>query len=164
MPNFAPTKNLIQLMGRSQETAAKKEKEKKKARKKQDKAEKMQERKANNNKGKSLDDMLMYLDENGNLSDSPPDPKKMKEINAADIIIDVAQANAVNPADLIRKGVITFFSEGKGYGFINDLKSQQSIFVHINNMEDVLKERDKVTFEIEPGPKGPVAVRVKKAV
>lgn len=151
-------------MGRSQETAAKKDKEKKKARKKQDKAEKMMERKANNSKGKGLDDMLAYIDENGNLSSTPPDPKKMTTINAEDIVLDVAQTFAVNPNDVIRKGSVTFFSDSKGYGFINDLKSQQSVFVHINNVEGTIKERDKVTFEIERGPKGPIAVRVKKAV
>ncbi len=151
-------------MGRSQETAAKKDKEKKRARKKQDKAEKMAERKANKSKGKGLDDMMAYIDENGNISDTPPDPKKMVEVNAEDIVLDVAQSYAVNPNDVIRKGTLTFFSESKGYGFINDLKTQQSIFVHINNMEDVIKERDKVTFEMERGPKGPIAVRVKKAV
>ena len=151
-------------MGRSQETAAKKDKEKKKARKKQDKAEKMAERKANNNKGKGLDSMIAYIDENGNISDTPPDPKKMVEVSAEDIVLDVSQTYAANPLEHIRKGTLTFFNTDKGFGFINDLKTQQSIFVHINNMEGVIKERDKVTFEIERGPKGPVAVRVKKAV
>ena len=148
----------------SQENAEKNDKEKKRARKKNDKAEKMAERKANKSKGKGLDDMMAYIDENGNISDTPPDPKKMVEVNAEDIVLDVAQSYAVNPNDVIRKGTLTFFSESKGYGFINDLKTQQSIFVHINNMEDVIKERDKVTFEMERGPKGPIAVRVKKAV
>ena len=50
------------------ESFAKKEKEKRKAREKQDKAQKMKERKANNSKGKSLDDMMAYLDENGNIT------------------------------------------------------------------------------------------------
>ena len=151
-------------MGRSQETAAKKDKEKKRARKKQDKAEKMAERKANSNKGKGLDSMMAYIDENGNISDTPPDPKKMVEVSADDIVLDVAQTYATNPNDHIRKGTLTFFNDEKGYGFINDLKTQQSIFVHINNIEGIIKERDKVNFEMERGPKGPVAVRVKKAV
>ena len=37
-----------------------------------DKAQGKEERKNNNNKGKSLDDMLAYLDENGNISTTPP--------------------------------------------------------------------------------------------
>ena len=59
-------------MAKSKETFNKREKEKKRAKAKQEKAEKMRERRANATKGKSLDDMLAYLDENGNLSEQPP--------------------------------------------------------------------------------------------
>jgi len=76
-------------MGKSQETFSKKEKEKKKLKKRQDKEEKMDERKANVSKGKSLDDMMAYIDENGNLSATPPDPKKKTVINVEDIQIGV---------------------------------------------------------------------------
>ena len=61
------------------ETWNKKEREKKKQKNKMDKAEKKQERK-DNPKTKSLDDMLAYVDENGNLSATPPDPKKMRKV------------------------------------------------------------------------------------
>ncbi|MBL7712472.1 MAG: hypothetical protein JNL13_08415 [Chitinophagaceae bacterium] len=49
----------------------KKEQSKKKAKQKQDKIRKMKERKDNNLKGKPLEDMLAYIDENGNISDTP---------------------------------------------------------------------------------------------
>ena len=65
-------------MGKSQETFGKKEKEKKKLKQRQDKQEKMEERKANAKKGKSLDEMMAYIDENGNISSTPPDPRKKK--------------------------------------------------------------------------------------
>jgi len=65
-------------MARSQQTFHKREREKQKMQNRQDKAEKMQERKANAQKGKSLNDMLAYVDENGDLSASPPDPKMKK--------------------------------------------------------------------------------------
>ncbi|RYZ46031.1 MAG: cold shock domain-containing protein [Sphingobacteriales bacterium] len=148
-------------MGRSQETVGKKEKEKKKAKKRQDKEERKEERKANNSKGKGLNEMLAYIDENGNISDTPPDPAKRKEINIEEILISAPKHN---PADreVERKGVVSFFNDAKGYGFINDLQSQESIFVHINNTSGPLKERDKVTFETEKGPKGLTAVKVKK--
>ncbi len=61
-------------MARSQQRHQKREKEKQKLQHRQEKAEKMQERKANTQKGKSLDDMLAYLDENGNIISAPPDP------------------------------------------------------------------------------------------
>jgi len=62
-------------MSKSQETFSKKEKEKKKLKQRQDKEEKMGDRKANARKGKSLEEMMAYIDENGNISAAPPDPK-----------------------------------------------------------------------------------------
>lgn len=149
-------------MARSQETVGKKEKQKKKARKKQDKQEKRLERKANNNKGKSLEEMMVYLDENGNLTDTPPDPKKKIEIKTEDIRLGAARHDE-GPQEVERKGVITFFNDSKGYGFINDLKSQENIFVHINQLQEPVKEKDKVIFETERGPRGLSAVKVRKA-
>jgi len=58
-------------MAKSQETFGKKEKEKKRKKQQQEKREKMEERKANAKKGKSLDEMMAYVDENGNISATP---------------------------------------------------------------------------------------------
>jgi hypothetical protein len=65
-------------MGKSQETFNKKEKEKKKKKKQQEKENRKEERKANSDKGKSFEDMLAYVDEYGNISDTPIDPKNRK--------------------------------------------------------------------------------------
>ncbi|WP_162054274.1 cold-shock protein [Pontibacter pamirensis] len=149
-------------MGRSQETFSKKEKEKKKLKKRQDKEQKKEERLANSNKGKGIDEMLAYVDDEGNITDTPPDPtKKKKEVKQEDIQIGVPKHEEVDPADLIRKGTITFFNTSKGYGFIKDHDSQDSIFVHQNGLEESVKENDKVTFEVEKGQKGLNAVNVK---
>jgi len=59
-------------MAKSQETFSKKEKGKKKIKQRQEKLEKMQDRKANATKGKSLEEMMAYIDENGNISSTPP--------------------------------------------------------------------------------------------
>lgn len=150
-------------MAKSQETFGKKEKEKKKAQKKKEKVERREERKANNNKGKDLDAMMAYLDEDGNISSTPPDPTKKKVFKQEDIEISIAkQAKTKNEA--VRKGIVTFFNVDKGYGFITDLQSQENIFVHVNQLSEPIKERDKVFFETEKGPKGLNAVRVKKVV
>ena len=139
-------------MGRSVETFSKKEREKKKSKKQQDKKEKAEDRKANSGKGKSLEDMMAYIDENGNISSTPPDPSKKKKIAAEDIQISVSKQAELSPEDLIRKGVVSFFNDSKGYGFIKDLQSQESVFVHVNALEEAIKENDKVTFETEQGP------------
>ncbi len=145
-----------------QETMGKKENEKKKQKLKREKEEKREERKLNNNKGKGLDAMIAYVDEDGNISSTPPDPKKRREIDLDSIQTGAAKREPVDPSELIRSGVVTFFNEAKGYGFITDLKSQQNVFVHVNQLSEAVKERDKVTFEIEMGPKGANAVSVKK--
>lgn len=149
-------------MARSTETFNKKEKEKKRLKKQKEKREKAEERKENVVKGKSLDEMMAYVDENGNITSTPPDPTKKKKIITEDIQIATPKQEAIQPGDLIRKGKVTFFNESKGYGFIKDSESQESIFVHINELSEAVGENDKVTFEVEPGQKGMTAVRVKK--
>ena len=149
-------------MGKSQETFSKKENEKKRIKKNKDKEEKREERKANAKKGQSLEDMMAYIDENGNISATPPDPRRRIVIKQEDIRIGVPKQEDIDPADLIRKGTVTFFNHDKGYGFIKDLQTQESIFVHINSLSAPIKENDKVTFEVEMGHRGSSAINVKK--
>ena len=151
-------------MGRSVETFSKKEREKKKFKKQQDKKEKAEDRKANSDKGKSLEDMMAYIDEHGNISSTPPDPTKKRKIVTEAIQISVPKQAELTAEELVRKGVVAFFNESKGYGFIKDLVSQESIFVHVNALEEAIQENDKVTFETEQGQKGLNAIKVKKAV
>ncbi|GAB2813262.1 cold-shock protein [Ferruginibacter profundus] len=144
------------------ETWNKKEREKKKQQSKREKKERMQERKENP-KAKSMDDMMAYIDENGNISATPPDPKKMRKIKLEDIEIGVPRQGDIDPADLIRTGTVTFFNGAKGYGFIKDIETGESVFVHINALKDEVNEGSKVTFEVEMGPKGANAINVRKA-
>jgi cold shock CspA family protein len=148
-------------MGRSQETFNKKEKEKKKQKKRQDKQQKMEERKSNPDKAKSFEDMIAYVDENGNITSTPPDPRMKSVVKLEDIEVSVSRQVPMEPEDLIRKGTVTFFNDSKGYGFIRDHETQESVFFHVNGLIDPVGETDKVTFEMEKGPKGMNAVRVK---
>ena len=107
-------------MGRSSETFNKKENEKKKQKKQKDKELKKEERKASGGK-KSFEDMLAYVDEDGNITDTPPDPTvKKKKINAEDIEIGIPKQEDREEESKERTGVITFFNDSKGYGFIKD--------------------------------------------
>lgn len=148
-------------MAGSKETWNKKELEKKRQKKRQDKEQKKEDRKANAKDGKSFDDMIAYVDENGNLSSTPPDPLKKRVIRGEDIVVGVARQAPVRPEDLIRKGIVSFFNDAKGYGFIKDSETGDSVFVHMNGLIDKIKDNNKVTFEVENSPKGPNAVRVK---
>jgi cold shock CspA family protein len=141
------------------ETWNKKEREKKKRQIKKEKAERKQERKENKSSS-DLESMYAYLDENGNLSSKPPDPRKKIVVNVEDIELGVPK-HETNPEDLIRTGIVTFFNTEKGYGFIKDLITQESVFVHINALTEPIKENNKVSFEVEMGAKGANAVNVK---
>lgn len=150
-------------MAKSQETYNKKEKEKKRRKKRQEKLERRQQRKIEKADAgkKTFEDLIRYVDEDGNLTTTPPDPSKKKKIKAEDIPLGVPM-NSSPQMDPIRKGQVKFFNDEKGYGFLVDSETKESIFVHINNTTaDSLGENDKVTFEIEMGPKGPNAVNVK---
>ena len=65
-------------MGRSQNHFMKLQREKKRLKKKQDKAEKKQERRENS-PGGGLDNMMAYVDEFGNITDTPPGEKPAKK-------------------------------------------------------------------------------------
>jgi cold shock CspA family protein len=149
-------------MGRSTETFSKKEREKKKFKKQQDKKERSDDRKTNAVKVRGLEDMMAYVDQNGNITSVPQDPGNRQKVLAQDIQIATLKQEAVE-SEVVRKGTVTFFNESKGFGFIKDMQTQESVFVHINAVAFAIKENDKVTFEVELGPKGPTAVKVLKA-
>jgi CspA family cold shock protein len=67
------------------------------------------------------------------------------------------------------KGVIKFFNDGKGYGFIEAEDTPghtEDVFVHHSHIEDngyrTLKEGETVTFDVREGRRGPEAVNVQK--
>ncbi len=148
-------------MGRSQETFQKKELRNKREKKRKEKEQKRLARKENE-KGGGLDDMIAYVDENGMICATPPDPDRKTEINQEDIMISIPKEDPNLKADPVRRGTVTFFNESKGFGFIRDGETKESLFVHVNNLEEPIKEGNAVTFEIEKGPKGLVAVKVKQ--
>ncbi len=147
-------------MGRSQETFNKKEVRNKKEKKRKEKEKKRQARKESEKKS-SLDDMIAYVDENGMLTSEPPDLSKKKATKLEDIVIGVPKREDLPEEDPIRKGVVSFFNDSKGFGFIRDLETQESVFVHANNLVEEIKEGNLVSFEVEMGPKGPAATQVK---
>lgn len=150
-------------MAKSQQSWQKKEREKKKQKDRQDKADKKTERRAGGTGSKSLEDMMAYVDEFGNIVDSPPDPRQKTEVNLEDIVIGVPKYEAGSEADTLRTGVVSFFNQAKGFGFIRDLQTQESIFVHINDVSGPISENNRVTFETAKGKKGLNAVNVKQA-
>ncbi len=63
----------------------------------------------------------------------------------------------------MQTGTVKFFNEAKGFGFIkSDDEPSKEYFVHATGLAEKVRENDKVSFEVEEGKKGPMAVRVKK--
>ena len=143
------------------ETWNKREREKNKQQKKKEKLENRLERKQANKGSHDLESMLAYVDENGNLSSKPADPKKKISINVEDIVIGVPVQREMDPEDLTQVGIVTAFKTDKGFGFIKGLDTQESYFFHVKSLIDPVKENNKVSFEIEKGPKGLNAVNVR---
>ncbi|MEQ9287259.1 MAG: cold shock domain-containing protein [Cyclobacteriaceae bacterium] len=147
-------------MGRSQETFNKKEVRNKKEKKRKEKEAKKQAKKEAEKSG-ALDDMIAYVDENGNITSTPPDPTKKKDVKLENIEINIPRQENTEPDDPNRTGTVTFFNDSKGYGFIKDSETQESVFVHANNLLEDIKENNIVSFEVEMGMKGPTAMKVK---
>ncbi|MBK1442537.1 cold shock domain-containing protein [Parapedobacter sp. ISTM3] len=152
-------------MAKSQETFNKKERAKKKLQKRKEKELRRDEKRHDpSSKGKSLDDMIAYVDENGNISSTPPDPKKVKKIAVEDIVIDTPKEAPVDP-DALPTGIITYFDAAKGYGFITNQQSQERIFVHVKSLAEpgvTLATGDKVEYTATKGPRGLQAESVRK--
>lgn len=141
----------------------KRERQKKKLQKKKEKEQRREERKADSESKSTFDDMIAYVDENGNLSSTPPDPSKKKEIKAEQIEISTPSSASI-PKDAIRQGRVKFFDESKGFGFIEDEQTGEDIFVHANSLHQPVKENDIVSYKTERGFKGLSALDVNRVV
>ena len=146
-------------MAKSQETFNKKEKEKLKQKKKQDKLAKREERKANQKAG-ITESMIAYVDENGHITDTQPDPLKKRKVNANSIEVSVSKQEKIGPQ--VYSGKVDFYNTEKGFGFIKDIQTQNKYFFHVNGLLQPVAEGDTVTFELEKGLKGMNCVHIKK--
>ncbi len=147
-------------MARPQETFNKREQEKLRAQNRKEKQEKKEARKANPKL--SGEDLYVYVDENGHLTSTPPDPSRRIEIDVESIEIGVSRRTESDEAPAERRGTIDFFNESKGFGFIKEVETGEKYFVHISGLVDKVKEGNLVTYDLEKGAKGMNAVNVKK--
>lgn len=54
----------------------------------------------------------------------------------------------------MKKGIVKFFNNSKGFGFIKDASSGNEYFVHVSGLKDEIRDNDEVTFDLEEGKKG----------
>ncbi|REG86225.1 cold-shock protein [Winogradskyella sediminis] len=67
----------------------------------------------------------------------------------------------LNKVSETKEGTVKFFNAKKGFGFIILKDSKEEIFVHTTNLVDKIREKNKVTFNIEKGKKGLIATNVR---
>ena len=60
-------------------------------------------------------------------------------------------------------GIVKFFNDSKGFGFIKDEATQKEYFVHASGLIDQIRENDNVIFDLQDVKKGLNAVNVKLA-
>jgi cold shock CspA family protein len=148
-------------MAKSSDTFNKREKEKKRLQKRKDKEQRKEERKASNKDGKSFEEMIAYVDENGNFSATPPDITRKKVVRESEI--DLTSRNKGGAAlPYQRTGFVKFFDKDKGFGFIKDGQTHDEYFFYYTSANFPIAQSDQVSFETESGPKGMNAVRITK--
>ena len=67
---------------------------------------------------------------------------------------------------VMSEGIVKWFNAEKGYGFITPDEGGPDIFVHYSAVQTkgfrTLEEKQRVSFDIVQGPKGPQAANVNK--
>jgi CspA family cold shock protein len=63
----------------------------------------------------------------------------------------------------MKNGIVKFFNETKGFGFIKATDSNEEFFVHVSGLKEEIRQNDEVLFEVQEGRKGLNAVNVRLA-
>lgn len=127
-------------------TFNKKERTKKKQLKKQHKQEKREYNKAHNDKGKSLEDMFAYVDEHGNISDTPPA-----------VAYEFKEEHLQRPQEDVDEydyGRVSYYNEKGRYGFIRDNMSRQTVYFNDELVGFVLRIDQKVKYKSKRSKQG----------
>lgn len=137
-------------------TYNKKENEKKKQARRLEKQNRKEERKLSG-KTSNFEDMIAYVDENGQITSTPPElGNRKEEINPKEIQISTPKQEE----PLVRRGRVEHFNDLKGYGFIKDLAGTEKYFFHVNQVLTDIVVNDIVTFDLERGKKGMNAINI----
>jgi cold shock CspA family protein len=136
----------------------KRELEKKREQKRQEKQKRKEVRKANRG-SMSFDDMIAYVDANGLITDTPPDPNEKQEVDVDSIIVSTPQKTETEETVLMR-GYVEYYVADKGYGFIRDDSGKNKYFFHISNAPANIAKGNTVVYELERGERGLNAVKI----
>ncbi len=146
-------------MARSKESFGKKEVRNKQAKKRKEKAERRLQKKEQKASGKGDDDMFAYVDEFGVISSTPPVPRTEEELALEQKKYERNTNFLV--AGNSGSGTITKLFMQKGFGFITDKDTNESLYMHLNDCIDKVNVGDQVSYIIEKGVKGFKAQEIK---
>ena len=77
----------------------------------------------------------------------------------------VINSNILNGENTMSNGIVKWFNDSKGFGFIEQ-ENGKDVFVHHSAINSTgfksLSEGDRVTFDVVEGPKGPAASNVSR--
>jgi len=54
----------------------------------------------------------------------------------------------------MKSGIVKFFNETKGFGFIKANDSNEEFFVHVSGLTEEISKNDKIHFDVKDGKKG----------
>lgn len=131
----------------------KKENNKKKKQKQEEKLKRREERKSHNNKGKDLEDLFVYVDKLGQLTHLTPEEQALQEKQ------EIKKTEKVSQED--HEGIISYVTD-KGYAFVIDSQTRESIFLHQNDLSVPLEKGLKISFKLEQSKNGIRAVDAAK--
>jgi cold shock CspA family protein len=136
----------------------KREREKSKQQKRLEKQKRKEERRS---QGKSsFEDMIAYMDEYGGFHENPQDIVK-DDVKAEDIEVSTPKKEDVEESEAVTlNGVVDYFDEKKGYGFIQAETGHERFFFHISNAPEEIEIGDKVSFQTEDSPRGKNAIHI----
>lgn len=61
----------------------------------------------------------------------------------------------------MKEGIVKFFDDQKGFGFIKDNSDSKEYFTTAAECMDEIEENDIVSFDLKNSPRGLVAINVK---
>jgi CspA family cold shock protein len=61
----------------------------------------------------------------------------------------------------LKTGVIKFFNDSKGFGFVIEDESNTEYFLHVSGCIDEVREGDPIEFDLKEGRKGLEAADVR---
>lgn len=110
----------------------------------------------------TFEEMIAYVNPNGVITDTPPNPEDYREVKLEEIEVSIpTDLEIASESEL--DGHVKFYNEDRGFGFIKDKESVEQYFFHISNAPEDIERNDHVTFRLEDSPRGLNAVEVEYA-